>query len=795
MSTDDFGAYLRRRREAAGLTQEELAQRSGVALRTISDIERRVTRYPQRETLKDLAEALGLEGNERRQFMRLVPRRPGRRKSRLNPRAGIPSPPSPLVGREYDLAAAIELLSRPDIRLLSLIGPVGVGKTRLALAIAHAVQGSFQDGVYFVDLSAVERTADLPVVIAQRLGVQLHGRQRLIEVIASHLRDKCVLLVLDNLEQLDAGPPIARLLQQTTALKIVATSRRALRIRQEQEFTVNPLELPNLDQLPPVEELARVSAIKLFVQRVNAHQPRFRLTASNAQDIATICHRLDGLPLAIELAASRAKIFSPRQMVDRLTPLLDFLGDGDTDLPDRQRSLRVAVAWSVDLLPKKAQTLFARLGVFAGGASLGAIEAICATEPNAPSSGLAPLSLSELWDALEALVDASLVRREYMPNDEIRFTMLQTIRAYALEKLEESGEAEHLRYRLARWLTELAEEAERALFSSEDDSWLERFDMEQTNVRSVLAWAETRRESELALRLAGALSDYWYFRGRIAEAADRLRQALGISPTGSPARAKALVGAALVTMLQGNIDEAEATANEALELASRLGDRLNASCATELLGSIAQRRGRHSHGYRLHREALETFREMGSPSWEMTSLCNLAWCSLALGDFPAASAHLEELKQRAESIGDQHYKLVAKLIAGDYSAACRTFPMAVACHREVFDASLEHGDRWLAADALIGFAGVSVGLRDWTRAAQFFGAAERMYSELDVPFPPRLRPFFNEWVQATSAGLGEPRFDQEWLNGRHLSDADVIAILDELNVTVSQAAELSRKRD
>ncbi|MER3485482.1 MAG: XRE family transcriptional regulator, partial [Chloroflexota bacterium] len=302
MSTDDFSAYLRRCREAAGLTQEQLAHRAGVGLRTISDIERNITRYPQRGTLKDLADALGLKGNARREFLQRVPKRPGRRRAPKAELPSLPSPPTPLVDREDAIASASALLQLPHVRLLTLVGPVGVGKTRLGLAVAQAVRRQFPDGVWFIDLSAVQHPADLPAAIAQRLGVHLTGRRRSIEIIASHVRAKRMLLVLDNLEQLDASGAIATLLDRTERLKILATSRRPLHIRHEQEFKVAPLAVPDLANLPPIEELARIPSLTLFVQRARADLPEFELTETNARDIATICVGLDGLPLAIELA-------------------------------------------------------------------------------------------------------------------------------------------------------------------------------------------------------------------------------------------------------------------------------------------------------------------------------------------------------------------------------------------------------------------------------------------------------------------------------------------------------------
>lgn len=790
MSTDDFSTYLRRCREAAGLTQEQLAQLSGVGLRTISDIERNITRYPQRGTLKDLANALGLRGNARREFLQRVPKRPGRRRANKADRAQMPSPPTPLIDREEAIETAATLLQEPHIRLLTLVGPVGVGKTRLGLAIAEAIEHRFPDGVWFVDLSTVQRTSELPSAIAQRLGVQLTGRKRSSEVVASYVRAKRMLLILDNLEQLDAGQHIATLLEHTTKLKIIATSRRALHIRHEQVFEVAPLALPDLDNLPPLADLARIPAIALFVQRARADVPDFQLTESNARDIAAICVGLDGLPLAIELAASRVKIFTPRQMVSRLEPRLDFVGTGDLDLPERQRSLRVAIAWSVELLPRPAKILFHRLAAFPGGATLATLETVCTSagprqRATTAASGddddeplLARLTTAELWDALGSLVDASLVRHEQVSEDEIRFTMLQVIREYAQEQLNASGEGEVLRHRQAQWAMALAEQAEPHLFSHESEAWLRRLDQEQANIRAALAWAESVGESEIALRMTGALADYWYLRGQIAQGAECLKRALAIPGGDAPARAKVLVGLALMAMLQGDLRRAEKNAQEARDLADQVGDDFNKACALEYLGSIVQRQRRYAEALDLHQQALSIFNSTRALAWSMTSLCNLAWSALGLGDLDAATAFLDQLLNHVGKTGDPHYQRVGHLIAGDLACAQRDYQAAYAHYEHAFATS--QGDRWLAADAIIGFAGIFTEIGHLQRAARLFGAAEALYAEFGVPFPPRNRPAFARWVSVIRTELGDAQSSEEWSTGRAMTDEDVMALLQEL---------------
>jgi predicted ATPase/DNA-binding XRE family transcriptional regulator len=453
-----FAVLLRRHRHAAGLTQEELAARAGLGVRTIRDLERGVSRAPHRETLALLADALPNSHEERatlvsaaRAMHGATPHPPQSRGAR--PPGVLPIPPTPLIGREHEEAAVTHLLLRRDVRLLTLTGAPGIGKTRLAMQVAAGLCETFADGMVFVGLAAIHDPTLLLSALAQALGVRDAGSQSLDATLAAHLRDKGVLLVLDNCEQVVAAAPLlAHLLASCPELKILVTSRAALRIRGEQEFTVPPLALPDSRHLPGLDDLAQYAAVALFVHRAQAVKPTFALTPTLAAHVAAICERLDGLPLALELAAARIKLLSPQALMARLESSLALLTHGPADLPARQQTMRCAIAWSYDLLAEQEQRLFRRLSVFARGWwTLEAAEAVCGAKGERPG---------DVLDALQALVDESLVVQGEGADGEARYRLLELIREYALERLEASGEAETLRRRHAEYCLALAHEME-----------------------------------------------------------------------------------------------------------------------------------------------------------------------------------------------------------------------------------------------------------------------------------------------------------------------------------------------
>jgi predicted ATPase/class 3 adenylate cyclase len=447
----------------------------------------------------------------------------------------LPMQPTLLVGREREVEDIRGRLLAPEVRLLTLTGPGGTGKSRLALQAAADLIEEFEDGVYFVALATLTDPTLVASSVAQVLGVRESGNQPLIEGIEDYLQDKRLLLVLDNFEQiLEAAPLASELLSSAPHLKVLATSRIPLRIYGEREYAVPPLAIPDPKMLPALEVLSQYEAVRLFIERAEAAKAGFEITSENAPAVAEICARLDGLPLAIELAAARIKLLPPNAILARLSNRLKLLTGGARDLPERQRTLRGAIEWSHTLLEEGEKTLFARMAVFSGGRTLEAVEAVCDAEGDLPM---------DVFDGVSSLVDNSLLRQEEGPESEPRFVMLETIHEYAREKLRESGEADQIGRAHTGYFLALAEEAEPELTGSDQVGWLERLEAEHDNLRAALSRSLERSDAELGLGLASALLYFWFQRGYWGEGRGWLEEALAVNAgAAAPLRAKALGG-------------------------------------------------------------------------------------------------------------------------------------------------------------------------------------------------------------------------------------------------------------
>ncbi|HEV2124968.1 MAG TPA: helix-turn-helix domain-containing protein [Chloroflexota bacterium] len=501
-----FGKQLRDFRQGAGLTREALAERAGLSAKAIGALERGERRHPYPHTIRVLADALGLSEDERMTFAVAGTRRetpipsPAQRMS-----AGhLPVPPTPLVGRERELAE-LRAMVQGGARLVTLTGAGGVGKTRLALEVARELAGHFADSTALVSLAPLSDAAFVLPTVAHALGLSEAASQPAREVLRNQLHDRQLLLVLDNLEHvLEAAPEIAALIEMCPRLAMLATSRAPLRLRGEREYPLGPLPVPSLSHVPEVDDLADNPAVALFVERARHVYPDFELTRSNAAAVAAVCRRLDGLPLALELAAARTRVLDPTTMLARLDRVLPVLTGGPRDLPERQRTMEAAIRWSHGLLEPAEQALFRRLSVFAGGWDLQAAAAV----------GVGEHISDEVLDLLASLVERSLVMVDR--GERVRYRMLEPVRQYAMERLGEAGAVEETRRRHAEYYLEFAEqvEPELRLRARGTESLLEA---ERDNLQEAVTWALSRGQPELTVRLAYALWAFYWERGQYTE--------------------------------------------------------------------------------------------------------------------------------------------------------------------------------------------------------------------------------------------------------------------------------------
>nr|MBA2565248.1 tetratricopeptide repeat protein [Gemmatimonadota bacterium] len=580
----------------------------------------------------------------------------------------LPAQTTPLIGREEELAELRGLLHDRGVRLVTLLGPGGTGKTRLALQVAAEVIDDYKDGVWHVNLAPVQDPGILPATILQVLGVSVDGNVA-IATLEAHLKHRELLLVLDNFEQIvEAAPVVSRLLRAAAQLNVLVTSQAALRVQGEHEYPVAPLPLPGVDEDDP-DRLVSNEAVALFVQRARSVQPSFTLNGGNAGAVGALARQLDGLPLAIELAAARIKLFSPAAMLARLERQFDFLTSSDRDRPDRHRTLRAALDWSYELLDGDERKIFQRMSVFDGGFALESAEAVLTSA----EEGL------DVPTALESLIDKSLLRAIRKPDGESRFERLRTIRAYAAGMLEQGGEAERWRRQHAEHFAELAEKLE---FGGSFDAGvrhvLERLEPEAQNLRAAMEWALGRCESHLAVRLSHALPAMWFLGGHLEEGVrwvERMLACPGLDD--SLDRAKALNLHGRLDQIRGNNSpEVVARFEESLRLFREAGHRPGMARALMNLGNVRSRAREYGEARRLFEESLDIYREIGDVFGISQALMNLGDAWWNEGDREQAAEFFEQARDHGRRAGGDapfafalQYLGAMRLEAGDPDAA------------------------------------------------------------------------------------------------------------------------------
>jgi predicted ATPase/DNA-binding SARP family transcriptional activator len=671
----------------------------------------------------------------------------------LRDRLHLPAPVTPFIGRQWEQAELRALLA-DEARLVTVTGPGGIGKTRLALEVAAALVGRFADGVYFVDLAAVRDPQLVAAAIARSLGVRERSDTPLADSVKRHLRDRRALLVVDNFEQvLDGAVVVGELLAEAGGLKVLATSREVLRLYGEHDYALGQLGLPDVSGSHEPEAIATADSVALFVARARAARRDFDLTSENARLVAEICTLLDGLPLALELAAAHVRRLSPAALLAGLEPRLDILADGPRDAPARQQTMRAAIEWSYDLLDLESRRIFSSCSIFDEGWTEEAAREVCGADE----------------ETLEALVERNLIRI-----DGARFSMLETIRDFASERLANDASQDVLGWRHAEHFVSLAERAE--LGGADQSSWLDLLETEHANLRAALGWVCGRADSELGLRLGSALFQFWYMRGYVSEGLDWLEQVLTLSRHAPAAdRARVLRGAGILAAVHGDYSRASRLLTDAVRIHRRLGDARSLARCLNNLGSTQAYAGDLDRAHSLLEESLQLYRGLDDRDGIAQSVLNLSDVALRRGGYAEAAALAADGFALAEELGNGFGAAIALQNQG--LAAFRTGRLADASRllRRRIELSSDLGDREGIAAGLDGLAAVAASSADPERASVLLGAGEALRDAAGIVLARFERELHEQTTSDARAQLGPDRMATAWERGRRMTLGDMTA--------------------
>lgn len=693
---------------------------------------------------------------------------PLRRYDRVGRSASLPVPLSSFVGRDREVEAVVGLLRRPGIRLVTLSGPGGVGKSRLAIRVADELLDEFGDALWFVPLAPVPDAELVPAAIAEQLGLRQAGTAPLETQIKALLRTQHALIVLDNVEHLiAAGPWVSDLLTACPWLKVLATSREVLRLSGEHVYAVPPLALPDIDHLTTFDRLSATEAVQLFAERAAAAAADFQLTSGNARAVAAICQRLEGLPLAIELAAARVPAFTPTELLDRLERRLPLLTAGPLDAPPRLRAMRDAIAWSIDALPHEEQQLFQRLAVFVDGFTLEAAQEVAADAVDESTI---------VVDGITSLIRKSVLQQRAV-NGDMRFWMLETIREYGLELLAQSGDGPAVRRRHAAWCLALAERAEPELSGPDQGIWVERLEAELGNIRAALGSLREQGETEPALRLASALGWFWMMPGRFQEGIDLLAALIALPGVeNSPETlARALVTAADLKDWLGDSPGARELHAQALTLYRRLDDRRNVASVLRGMGSNAIDQDDAVAAVALLEESLVHARATGE-HWEVAAVTNLLGvAAFALGDNTVALARHEEALAAWRQLGDTTHIALALTNVGLMAFVTGQFERSAAAYREALELATSIDDRYDVVRVVEGFGLLASAGGEPALTVRLLGTAQTQLEMFGTPRRPAAKALVERVLDGARGTLGDAEFTAIWEEGRALPLEEAVA--------------------